>query len=614
MFDKFCSNCMTDKGGKEICPSCGQHSIRENRAGELFLHSILNDKYLIGTCLGRGGFGITYLGLDLDLRMRVVIKEYMPSQIAQRDLNNSTVRPTKSEYQEDYEYGLVKFLDEARTLAQFYQAVSIVSILSFFKANNTAYFAMPFIPGVTLEQYVKQRNGITGQELLLIMNQIFDGLITIHSSRFLHQDIKPANIYIPDEGPPILLDFGSARQAMMNKENKIRDWSVWLTHGYAPIEQYQSRGERGPYTDIYACAATMYSCLQAVFDENGCLRRIVAATDRAEGAKIPHIRSVFKTRPVNAALANGIMKGLEVQPSRRPQSIQEFKRLLNDTSQPSAPIEKINYDLRVMAGEFENEIIPLGSRPVVLGRSPKKSALVLSNISISSTHCQLRAENGTVYVKDLNSTNGTWINDKKKLKRLEEVAIGVGDTISLAGCSVLQIIEKNNSINGDIGIERDHGDERSIDDSYDGAIETTQPKASKSAGFWKRFVGFFIDWTIIQVLVGISFGVIAMSFETIAGTNEEEIQLIFTIMMYLIYCALMESSKKQATLGKLACSVKVTDTEIKRISFWRALGRNSGKIISSAILGIGFIMAITTSTKQALHDKMTDCFVIKNNS
>ncbi|WP_255317204.1 serine/threonine protein kinase [Candidatus Magnetobacterium casense] len=231
----------------------------KNDAVSLQPRVVLNKQYLIGTCLGSGGFGITYLGLDLVLKMRVVIKEFLPRNIARRQRDQLTVFPISEDYSNDYKYGLTKFIDEAQTLAQFNHP-SIAPILFFFKENNTAYFVMRYIQGKTLEEYIKlQDKGITQQDLLDIMMPVLDGLDAVHQGGILHRDIKPKNIYIPDNGNPILLDFGSARDAISTK------LSICLTHGYAPLEQYSSDmklGKQGPWTDIYACAATMYSCLR----------------------------------------------------------------------------------------------------------------------------------------------------------------------------------------------------------------------------------------------------------------------------------------------------------------------------------------------------------------
>ena len=157
--------------------------------------------------------------------------------------------------QDNYKKGLNKFYKEAQTLAQFHHP-SIIPILTSFKENNTAYFVMRYIPGQSLAQYVKQLSGeIAEQEILDIIKPVLEGLKEIHKKGLLHLDVKPQNIYIPEQGDPLLLDFGSARQEMIDAD--ISFSTIFLTDGYAPIEQYSSKAKQTACTDIYACAATI---------------------------------------------------------------------------------------------------------------------------------------------------------------------------------------------------------------------------------------------------------------------------------------------------------------------------------------------------------------------
>ncbi|MCP4353243.1 MAG: FHA domain-containing protein [Desulfobacterales bacterium] len=435
---------MSDAGGKDPCPNCGEALYFTNDPPALQPRTILIEKYLIGKCLGRGGFGITYLAYDLSLESRVAIKEYLPKQIASRNFDKTTVQPNTKDNIEDYEYGLDRFLKEARMLRKFNNP-SIIKVHSCFKENNTAYFDMPFIPGKTLEQYVIGQGRISEQELTIIMNPIFEGLKAVHEKKIYHRDIKPANIYIPDDGLSLLLDFGSARQEMANKN---QSFSVFLTHGYAPFEQYSTQKTQGPYTDVYACSATMYSCLRGKIGEKIKTGKpnIVPPTSAIdiynEKTSHPHIKKE-SSQPISDGLADAIMKGLEFYAENRIQSISEFQEMLpNPYEVTSHKYFHTDYDLLCLAGEFEGERFPLLSKPLIIGRNPKHAAIVINNKTISSTHCQIHAVDGFAYIKDIKSKNGTYINDVARLKPLETRRLGLGDTISLAGSVVFQVVKR----------------------------------------------------------------------------------------------------------------------------------------------------------------------------
>ncbi len=434
MYENTCCSCMSDTGGKDPCPNCGNPLTFKNEPLALQPRVILNKQYLIGKTIGSGGFGITYLGLDLKLRMPVVIKEFLPKQIARRLNNHKTISVISPEYSENYEYSLSKFMEEAQTLAKFNHP-NIVPILFFFEENNTAYFVMRYIPGKTLQDHVKEiKRSIEEQEILSIMIPILDGLKALHNIGMLHRDIKPKNIFIPEIGKPILIDFGAARQAISNK------LSILVTHGYAPLEQYSSDmkfGKQGPWTDIYACAATLYACMIGYNYQKDRLNSPTKAPDRQLGEILPDIKTVSKQK-MSDSFARAVMKGLEMDICNRPQTVSEFQAMLKS---PQLKQFENNFELKVIAGEFEGELIPLTSRPLIIGRDLNKSDLVLSSKSISGTHCQFHTIKNKIYVEDLNSKNGTFINNMAKLKPHQSVNISSGDTISLAGKAVFKVIE-----------------------------------------------------------------------------------------------------------------------------------------------------------------------------
>ncbi len=211
--------------------------------------------YEIKKILGRGGFGITYLAHDNNLGRFVAIKEFMPEDFASRD-STSTVHPKTAEQAELYQWGLQRFVEEARTLAQFNHP-NIVRVLSVFEENNTAYMVMEYAQGKDLSSIYKSSSAMAEDELLDIFIPIMDGLALVHNAGFIHRDIKPANIYICDNNSPLLLDFGSARQSISGKTKAL---TSLVTYGYAPFEQYnEGAGKQGPWTDIYSLGASLYT-------------------------------------------------------------------------------------------------------------------------------------------------------------------------------------------------------------------------------------------------------------------------------------------------------------------------------------------------------------------
>lgn len=210
--------------------------------------------YEITKVIGRGGFGITYLAHDNNLDRNVAIKEFMPEDFATRE-SDSTVHPKTGDQSQLYDWGLERFIAEARTLAKFNHP-NIVRVLSVFEENNTAYMVMEYAIGKDLSRVYKKEPKFDEERLLDTFIPIMDGLSLVHNAGFIHRDIKPANIYICENNSPLLLDFGSARQSIGGKTKAL---TSLVTFGYAPYEQYnEGSGKQGPWTDIYSLGATIY--------------------------------------------------------------------------------------------------------------------------------------------------------------------------------------------------------------------------------------------------------------------------------------------------------------------------------------------------------------------
>ena len=212
--------------------------------------------YEIRAVVGQGGFGITYLAKDANLDHLVAIKEYLPTNLAVRS-GESTVRPASEGRSSVFDWGLERFVREARTLAKF-KHPNIVTVYSVFEANGTAYMVMEYERGVNLEQAIDAGLALGEAQLLGIVHPLLDGLALVHAGGFIHRDIKPENVLLRKDGSPVLLDFGSARESLSGDSPTL---TTLVTPGYAPFEQYQDerRGaKQGPWTDIYALGATLY--------------------------------------------------------------------------------------------------------------------------------------------------------------------------------------------------------------------------------------------------------------------------------------------------------------------------------------------------------------------
>mgnify|MGYP000338327316 CR=1 FL=1 len=215
-------------------------------------------RYKIIEVLGIGGFGITYKAMDTKLDRLVAVKEYLPSESGIRMHNATTVNAQQGRVDE-YTHGLKRFLDEATVLAKFHHP-NIIMVMDHFELNNTAYFIMSYEQGQTLGQYIKAHNGSIPEDTLkTLFKPILKGLQHIHEQQYYHRDIKPNNIYLRDEGEPVLIDFGAARQATSAHSRSL---TSLISVGYAPNEQYGSdQKKQGAWTDLYAVGATLYRCI-----------------------------------------------------------------------------------------------------------------------------------------------------------------------------------------------------------------------------------------------------------------------------------------------------------------------------------------------------------------
>jgi serine/threonine protein kinase len=324
-----CVGCMENDSGQPVCPTCGRPFDLPPRSPlQLKPRTLLREQYLIGRALGDGGFGITYLSWDLGLESRLAIKEYMPNGVAGRSGGETKVVPYTEQTKQEFEWGLERFLEEARVLKKFSNHPGIVAVDTVFRDNGTAYLVMEFLDGVTFEEFLARRGGrITFETAMRVVLPSMDALAAVHAEGILHRDISPDNIYLTRSGKVKLIDFGAARNALGQKS---RNLSIILKEGYAPEEQYRASGIQGPWTDVYAMAATLYHAITGRIPQPSLDRQA------QDNLLWPSQLQIQIEPRIEAAL----MKALSIKASDRFQSMEDFKAALTGgvTSFASSPI------------------------------------------------------------------------------------------------------------------------------------------------------------------------------------------------------------------------------------------------------------------------------------
>ncbi len=281
--------------------------------------------YEIKSVLGIGGFGITYLAQDKNLDREVAIKEFVPRDFARRG-NDYTLLPINDSMPEKFVWGMERFLREARTLSKFNHP-NIVRVHSVFEENNTGYMVMSYEHGISFDQFLQNEPQPDESRLLDMLLGLLDGLEVMHEAGFIHRDIKPGNIFIREDGTPLLLDFGSARQAIGEETMTL---TKVVTPGYAPFEQYYGRSDiQGPWTDIYSLGATCYRAITGDPPVDSTFRKRYSKEQATKDIwdsldKYSKKYSTFFLRAIEHALRTGH--------NDRPQTVAEWRGMLVDPS------------------------------------------------------------------------------------------------------------------------------------------------------------------------------------------------------------------------------------------------------------------------------------------
>lgn len=307
-----CMKCMRElKPGETVCPECGQ-AVGSYQAESFALKpgTILDGKYLVGEMLGQGGFGITYIGFDLLLEQKVAIKEYYPMStgMVSRENNTAVVWSTARMEKAGVQKGFDSFLKEARKMAKLKNIPGVVGVNSVFIQNDTAYIVMDFIEGETLLSKLKREGPMDYDTCITLLTPILEALAEVHKHGIIHRDISPDNIMVQKDGRLILLDLGAAKDLeIQGAKGTVQSSQMVAKHGFSPFEQYGSTGKIGPWTDVYAMAATIYYCCTGTLPPS--------AIDRIEEDTLAC--KPLLTRPQFDALA----QCMTVLPQKRPQDM-----------------------------------------------------------------------------------------------------------------------------------------------------------------------------------------------------------------------------------------------------------------------------------------------------
>lgn len=273
----MCPSCFREGMHQGTCTICGfNYANTAPRINKMVPFSVLHGRYLVGTDIGQGGFGLTYRAKDLQTGRLCCIKEYFPISLVAGRRPDQTLYLAENASQKEYEQGKQRFLEEAKALQELRGNVSVVDIWDYFEENETAYFVMELLEGCNLRVF--QREHSPEQNYKMSMQMVFligSALVEVHRYGMIHGDISPENIIITQSGDIKLIDFGASRS--FQREQGTDGGKIYLKPNYAPYEQYSTKLNQGPWTDLYALAATFYFVVSNT--------RMIDALSRAKGKK-----------------------------------------------------------------------------------------------------------------------------------------------------------------------------------------------------------------------------------------------------------------------------------------------------------------------------------------
>lgn len=429
---KFCPNCFQSGYDGIRCNLCGYEEKQMMEGRALAPGIWLKNRYMAGRVLGTGGFGITYLVFDSQTRQRFAIKEYFPVEWACRMPGSNQIVCNSQSKDEYYLHGKKVFADEANTLLELKNNPAVVNVVDYFQENGTSYLVMEFLDGATLSQYMRERKAPLPVWMAnRTVREIGNALSMIHKNMMLHRDISPDNIMLTNQNELKLIDFGATRVYALNTPKNM---SVLVKPGFAPLEQYSSSGVQGPWTDVYALAATYYYLVSG--------KKPPTAPERLTGVGLPPLRSMIAE--VSEKMDQAVAHALQIEWKKRPGTVKQFVREMGlehvaDTNRESTQsLRTVHEDELKKYGKIQKSpqlLFQNGSHMnryyfqgncLMVGRNPG-SDIQIQDSQISGSHCEVRFDTKNHSFRVTNFSANRTYSSKGTLGKNNFVYLGPGE-------------------------------------------------------------------------------------------------------------------------------------------------------------------------------------------
>jgi len=308
----LCFHCFKEKGAYTVCQHCGHVAgTLPAQAYYLMPGTVLMGRYIIGTVIGFGGFGITYKAFDAKLDMVIAVKEFYPRGIVNRPLGGTRIEIFTQKQASDYQHMLGRFLDEAKNMAKFSKEQDIIAVYDHFEENQTAYIVMEYLEGIQLGTYLKEYGPMQAQEAIPLFLELLDALGKLHEQGIIHRDVSPGNLFITEKNRIKLFDFGAASFRGSPNDGTHE---VVIKAGYTPPEQYRKDMAPKETMDVYAAGALLYEMLTGESPPE--------AIDRMVQDEL--VTPSQMGSAIGKNLENAILKALALNPEDRFASAREF--------------------------------------------------------------------------------------------------------------------------------------------------------------------------------------------------------------------------------------------------------------------------------------------------
>lgn len=387
----------------------------------LKVETVLNQRYVIRGVIGIGGFGITYQVYDIYNKQVYALKELFINDTVIRGDDGKTVIPYENK-RKIFEHGVERFLEESSILHELNGVSNVVGITDYFQENNTAYFVMEYIQGKTLKGVMAQYGGrIPIPKAVDIIFKVGETLKIINQKyHIFHRDLSPENILIRENGEPVIIDFGNAKNYMRNEGNSM---SVVLKPGFAPPEQYTGK-DQGPWTDVYSLAGILYYIISGT--------KVSPSTERIMGTTYEPLCEKVPECP--ASISNAIDRALILNPKERTQDTGSFVESFASIKQEDKKQKTEGFpSVTVIENGKKKDVwrLPVGVDLIVGREGGSSNIAVSSSNQISKQHMIVSygKNDALFHIMDI-STNGIYLNGVR-LKKGQQYTVESGQSLVL---------------------------------------------------------------------------------------------------------------------------------------------------------------------------------------